>query len=94
MHKKQAKRMLAIFVALVVMGFATAALVHGHFPGNSQEDSHCAICMAIHSGHAIASVVVALPFTLIWCAFLAGHAQIADSLGQFLAMHGRAPPLL
>ena len=94
MQRRLPNRLLISFLALAVVVLATAALAHGHLPGDSKADSNCPICMAVHSGHhVLASVVVSLPFTLLWWAFPAKDAQIADAPGQLIAKHGRAPPL-
>ena len=56
MHRRFAQRLFAVVVALAVLGFVTAALAHGHAPGKSEEDSHCALCMAVHNGHHMLTI--------------------------------------
>jgi len=95
MYRRLAHGLLAIAASLAVTFFATVAVSHGHFPGKSQEDSHCAMCMAVHSGHRVlASPVVALQFTPVRWNFLAVNAPVAVSSSQFLPTQGRAPPLI
>jgi hypothetical protein len=95
MCRPLAQRLFAIVVVLAVLGFITAALAHGHPPGKSEEDSHCALCMAVHNGHhMLTSPVIALQFTPVRSDFIVVNAQVTVSSSQFLPTHGRAPPLV
>ena len=95
MHRRFAQRLFAVVVVLAVLGFVTAALAHGHPPGKSEEDSHCALCMAVHNGHhMLTSPVIALQFTPVRYDFLVVNARVTVSSTQFLPTQGRAPPLV
>jgi hypothetical protein len=94
MYRRLALRSLAIVAAVAVLVFATAALSHGHINQDSQEDSHCSLCMALHSGkHVLASPVVALQFTPIQLALQADTDCVVFLSGLSLPAHDRAPPL-
>jgi hypothetical protein len=94
MYRRLALRSLAIVAAVAVLVFATAALSHGHINQDSQEDSHCSLCMALHSGkHVLASPVVALQFTPIQLALQADTDCVVFVSGLSLPAHDRAPPL-
>ena len=95
MHRRFAQRLFAVVVVLTVLGFVTAALAHGHPPGKSEEDSHCALCMAVHNGrHMLTSPVIALQFAPFRSDFIVVNAQATVSSSEFLPTHGRAPPLV
>jgi hypothetical protein len=94
MSKRLAHRSLAIVVVAVVLAFTTAALSHGHGNANSQEDSHCSLCMALHSGkQTLVSPVVALQFTPMRLALRAGSNSLVFVSIAVLPTHGRSPPL-
>jgi hypothetical protein len=93
MDKRFTLRLLAIIAALALLAFATIALAHGHLSGKSQQDAHCAMCMAIHSGHhALFSSTAVLQFAPVWWAFLLGSLQVTILAHQFFPTNDRAPP--
>ena len=94
MNRRFALRTFAIVAAVAVLAFATAALSHGHINQDSQEDSHCSLCLALHSGkHVLVSPVVALLFTPIQLALLADTDCVVFVSVLSLPAHDRAPPL-
>src|SRR5258706_2917082 len=60
-------RQVAFFLAtLAFLVVSTVALTHGHPNWKSADESHCAMCMAVHSStHAVATPVVTLYFTAV-----------------------------
>lgn len=94
MYKRLALRSLAIVAAIAVLAFAAAALSHGHINQDSQVDSHCSLCMALHSAkHLLVSPVVGLLFTPIQLALLADTDCVVFVSVLSLPTHDRAPPL-
>lgn len=65
-------RLLLIFVAvLALVTVSTATVAYGHLDANSADESHCPLCMALHSAkQAVVAPVVALCFTQVRQAIL------------------------
>jgi hypothetical protein len=87
---RQVAFLLATLAFLVV---STAALTHGHPNWKSPDESHCAMCMAVHSStHAIATPIVALYFTTVQNRFLVSPKSVLLSYAPPALNQDRAPP--
>lgn len=95
-HFTSVLRQGMVFLAILAfLAVSTAVLAHGHAVGKSADESHCAMCMAVHSTtHAVASPVALLYFAPIQTAFLAPSDRLVLSFAQSLPIQGRAPPQL
>jgi hypothetical protein len=83
---------LAIFVLLTV---STAALAHSHPSRNTENDSQCAMCMALHGAtHIIASPVVTLNFEIAQTGFITPSKNLSLPVVQSRLTQDRAPPRL
>lgn len=89
-------RQLLVFLAtLAFLAVSTAALAHGHPDAKSIDESHCAMCMAIHSTtHVVAVSAVLLFFGTVRTAFLVPSESFALALVETLLIQDRAPPQL
>lgn len=84
------------FVFLAILAFvvvSTTALAHSHPDVNSADESHCAMCMAVHGAtHLIAAPGIALHFAPVQVALLVFAERIRLPLVEQFAIQGRAPP--
>lgn len=89
-------RQASVFLAaLAFLTVSTATLAHGHPDTKSIDESHCALCMAVHStSHVVAASVVTLSFAAIQTAFLVPSDSLVFSFAQSLPIQDRAPPQL
>jgi hypothetical protein len=89
-------RLLLTFVAiLALVTVSTAAVAHGHLDANSADESHCPLCMALHSAkQAVVAPVVALCFTQVQTGILVPSNSSAVAFVQPLLPQDRAPPRL
>jgi len=89
---RQVSFSLAMLAFLVV---STVALIHGHPDTKSADESHCAICMAVHSAtHAVSTPVVTLYFTAVQNPFLVPAKSFLFSYAFPALNQDRAPPSL
>ena len=87
--------LLVLLAALAFLTVSTAALAHGHLTAKSVNESHCVMCMAVHSTtHVVAVSVVLLFFGTAQTAFLVPSESFTLALVQTLLIQDRAPPLL
>jgi hypothetical protein len=87
--------MVASLVIVAVMVLSTAAVVHSHVGRNSGDESHCPLCMAVHSAkHAVAQAALVLFGSSAPVAFVADRPVLAPDVAQLLLIHGRAPPAI
>jgi hypothetical protein len=89
-------RQVAFFLAtLAFLVVSTIALTHGHRNWKSADESHCAMCMAVHSAtHAVATPVVTLYFTAVQNRFLVSPKGFLLSYAPPSLNQDRAPPVL
>jgi hypothetical protein len=89
---RQAFVFLATLIFLVV---STLALTHGHVDSKLADESHCAICMAVHSAaHVVATPNITLFFTIIKNPFLVPLKSVLIAPAWPALNKGRAPPSL
>lgn len=87
------RRGVVLLAAVALLALSTVALAHGHSKLNSADDSHCALCMAMHGTRAmVASAVVTLNFTPIQFSTVIRSAGSCPVLVYGSAAQGRAPP--
>ena len=85
---------LIVLTILSLVVLSTAAVAHGHFgPNAAAEESHCPLCMAVHSAkHAVTAPIIALRFTAVQTAVLVSSTSFFIVLAQGPLTQGRAPP--
>ena len=89
---RRAFTMLAVLAFLTV---STVALSHSHSVANAASETHCTICMAVHSAtHAVAPSVAALYFLPVQIALLLSSKSCVVALVQPCPNQDRAPPEL
>ena len=89
------RRTLVFLATLAFLTVSTAALAHGHLNEKSVNESHCAMCMAVHTAtHAVASSIFMLCFAAIQMALLVPSGSSSFAIVQSLLTQGRAPPQL
>jgi hypothetical protein len=89
------RSLLVLLAALAFLTVSTAALAHGHPDAKSVDESHCAMCMAVHSTtHVIAVSTVLLFSGTAQTAFLVSSESFTLTLVQTLLIQDRAPPQL
>ena len=83
---------LAILCFLVV---CSVALAHGHSDFKSVDESHCAMCLAVHCAtHAVATPIVTLYFAAIEKPFLVPSKSSLVAFAWPTLNQDRAPPSL
>ena len=89
-------RQVAFFLStLAFLVVSTAALTHGHPNWKSADESHCAMCMAVHSStHAVATPAVTLCFTAVQSSVLVPPKGFLLSYAPLALNQDRAPPAL
>jgi hypothetical protein len=89
-------RQVLVFVAtLVFLAVSTLALTHGHGDSKSVDESHCAMCMAVHSAtHVVATPIITLFFTVVEDPFLAPLKSFLVAFAWPTLNKDRAPPSL
>lgn len=87
------RQAFAVLATLSFLAVSTAAVAHSHPAGQSDDDSHCPMCMVAHNAtHALAVPVIALNFTARQTAFLVHPETLfAVFVLRFLSQD-RAPP--
>lgn len=93
---RRVPRSLLVFLAgLAFLTVSTAALAHGHPDAKSVDESHCPMCMAVHSTtHAITVSAVLLVLATAYTALLVPSERRGLAFVQTLLIQGRAPPQL
>jgi len=87
------RQALVLLATLAFLTISTVALTHSHSDAKSADESHCAICMAIHSStHAIAAPIATLCFTAIQNPFLVPPRTLLVAFPCLTLNQDRAPP--
>lgn len=85
-----------VWVLLAILAFltvSTVALAHGHPDARSVDESHCAMCLAIHSAtHVVVTPVLTLHFTAVQNRFLVPSTSFLLALNWLTLNQDRAPP--
>ena len=90
-----ARQFLVFVAALVFLAVSTLALIHGHVDSKSADESHCAMCMAVHSAtHVVATPIITLFFTAVDDPFLAPLKNLTIAFAWPTLDKDRAPPSL
>lgn len=90
-----ARQALVFLATLAFLAVSTLALAHGHTDAKSVDESHCAMCMAVHSAtHVVATPIVTLFFTVVENAFLIPPKSFLVSFAWPSLNQDRAPPSL
>jgi hypothetical protein len=89
-------RRVSIFVAtLAFLAVSTLTLAHGHVDSKSADESHCAMCMAVHSAtHVVATPIITLFFTAVEDPFLTPLKSLTIAFAWPTLDKDRAPPSL
>jgi hypothetical protein len=86
---------LVLIATLAFLAVSTLALAHGHTDAKSVDESHCAMCLAVHSAtHAIATPNITLIFTAVEAPFLIPSRNSFVSFAWPTLNQDRAPPSL
>ena len=86
---------LVFLVALAFLAVSTIALAHVHPDAKSIDESHCALCLAVHNAtHAVTAPILALSFTAVQSPFLVPLNSILPSIAWPTLNQDRAPPSL
>jgi hypothetical protein len=89
------RRVLVVLAILALVAISTAAIAHGHLDVNSADESHCPLCMAVHTAkHAVAAPIITLGFKTVQTAILVPSKSSAIVFIQPLLTQDRAPPQL
>jgi hypothetical protein len=89
------RQFLVFVAALVFLAVSTLALIHGHVDSKSADESHCAMCMAVHSAtHAVATPIITLFFTVVENPFRALLKSFLIAFASPNLNKDRAPPSL
>jgi hypothetical protein len=95
MRNAVTRRVLVVVATLAFLTVSTAALAHGHPSEKSVDETHCAMCMAVHTAtHAVAASIATVCFAAVQTAFLVPSSSSTFALVQSLLTQGRAPPQL
>ena len=89
------RQALVLLATLCFLAVSTLALAHGHPDTSSADESHCAMCMAIHSTtHAVATPDITLSFTAVETPFIASPKSLQLAFAWPTLNQDRAPPSL
>jgi hypothetical protein len=89
------RQVLVFLATLIFLVVSTLALTHGHVDSKSADESHCTMCMAVHSAtHVVATPNVTLFFTAVENPFLAPLKSFVVAFAWPALNKGRAPPSL
>jgi hypothetical protein len=95
MRTKCARWALVIPLTLAFLAVSTAALAHIHADSNSVDESHCPMCMAVHSStHVVDTPSITFAFTEIYTPLLTSPQTLFLSVVWDNSNHDRAPPSL
>jgi hypothetical protein len=94
-YNRFARRSFALLATLAFLVVSTIALAHGHTDAKSADESHCAMCMAVHSAtHVVATPNITLIFTAIEGPSLLPSKNFLVSFACISLNQNRAPPSL
>jgi hypothetical protein len=89
------RRVLPVLAILTLVVVSTAAVAHGHLGVQSVDESHCPLCMAVHSAKSVViTPVVTLCFAAVQTAILVPSKSSAIVFVEPLLIQDRAPPEL
>lgn len=89
------RRALVLVLTVVFLAVSTAALAHGHPDGKAADESHCALCIAVHTTTSVVvTSTVSLHFAPVQTYFIARSESFVLPLVQSFATQDRAPPQL
>jgi len=87
------RRALVIAAVLAFLTVSTAAVSHSHSDANAAAETHCAMCLAVHSTtHAVAAPAATLCFSPVRIALLLPLKSSVVALVQSCPNQDRAPP--
>jgi hypothetical protein len=90
-----ARQLLVLLATLVFLAVSTLALTHGHVDSKSADESHCAMCMAVHSAtHVVVTPIITLFFTAVEDSFLTPRNSFLIAFAWPTLDKDRAPPSL
>jgi hypothetical protein len=90
-----ARQFLVFVASLVFLAVSTLALTHGHVDSKSADESHCAMCMAVHSAtHVVATPIISLFFIVVENPFRAPLKSFLIAFASSTLNQDRAPPSL
>jgi hypothetical protein len=90
-----ARQTIVLIATLTFLAVSTVALAHGHADAKSVDESHCAMCMAVHSAtHVVATPSITLIFTAVENPLLVLCKNSIVSFAWHSLVQGRAPPSL
>jgi len=94
-YNRFARRSFALLATLAFLVVSTIALAHGHTDAKSVDESHCAMCMAVHSAtHVVATPNITLIFTALEGPSLVPSKNFLVSFACISLNQDRAPPSL
>ena len=90
-----ARQALVFLATLIFLVVSTLAITHGHVDSKSTGESHCAMCMAVHSAtHVVATPNITLFFTAVEKPFLVPLKSFLVAFAWTALNKDRAPPSL
>jgi hypothetical protein len=90
-----ARQALVFLATLIFLIVSTVALTHCHVDSKLADESHCAMCMAVHSAtHVLATPNVTLFFAVVEKPFLVPLKRILVAFVWTALNKDRAPPSL
>jgi hypothetical protein len=92
---RSARQFLVFAATLVFLAVSTLTLTHGHVDSKSADESHCAMCMAVHSTtHVVATPIITLFFTVVENPFRTPLKSFLIAFASPTLNKDRAPPSL
>lgn len=88
------RRVIVVLAALALLALSTAAVAHGHLDLGSVQDSHCVLCMAVHTTHAVLGPAVTVSCARVQAALCVPLKVWMPAYVESLPTHDRAPPAL
>jgi hypothetical protein len=95
LSNRSARQILVFLAVLAFVVVSSVVLAHGHPDARSVDESHCAMCMAVHSAtHVVATPIITLYFAAIESQVLFRPTASFVACALPLLNQDRAPPSL
>ena len=93
LRSRAAGQVLVLLATLAFLTVSTLALAHGHTGARSADESHCAMCMAVHSAtHVVGTPIVLLCIAAVEDWFCIPPKSFTVSFARPALNQYRAPP--
>jgi hypothetical protein len=92
--RERFRKLLALLGVLLLAGFAVIQAAHFHFDAGTAGDSHCAICLLLHTPATLVVAAIVLPvLACVRAQVLVLEPQLR-SFGAIAPPYSRPPPTL